>query len=204
MEQLAFRLFVGASLASLIASQAGGRARQTRGGSGRSSSASSGRSARKSSLSKTCQGCGLVDCGTCWPTLPSSGSMRNGVCTARPRSGRPTVAPGSLFLPAPAASRSGYNQGGAAGRVGKKRLSLDRMASQARWPTPTVSDSLGGGPTSKRPPGRQGGPLLKEITPGPLNPTWVEWLMGFPLGSTDCDFSGMPASPSKRRTRSRT
>lgn len=25
---------------------------------------------------------------------------------------------------------------------------------------------------------------------GQLNPTWVEWLMGFPIGWTDCDASG--------------
>lgn len=25
---------------------------------------------------------------------------------------------------------------------------------------------------------------------GPLNPEWVEWLMGFPQGWTDCDASG--------------
>jgi hypothetical protein len=28
-----------------------------------------------------------------------------------------------------------------------------------------------------------------------LNPTWVEWLMRFPIGWTDCDASGMPSSP---------
>jgi hypothetical protein len=30
---------------------------------------------------------------------------------------------------------------------------------------------------------------------GALNPTWVEWLMGFPLGWTDLEPSGMPSSP---------
>ncbi len=33
---------------------------------------------------------------------------------------------------------------------------------------------------------------------GSLNPTWVEWLMGFPLGWTDC---GPSATPSSRRSR---
>jgi hypothetical protein len=34
-------------------------------------------------------------------------------------------------------------------------------------------------------------------TPGPLNPTWVEWLMGFPLEWTVCEPS---ATPSSRRS----
>jgi hypothetical protein len=38
-------------------------------------------------------------------------------------------------------------------------------------------------------------------TPGPLNPTWVEWLMGFPTGWTALDASVTPSSPSKPRSR---
>lgn len=81
----------------------------------------------------------------------------------------------------------------------------------ATWPTPTASDAVGGPGTS----GREGGMNLRTaawLTPtvndsknnappsqalrntpplnsqvgGPLNPTWVEWLMGWPLGWTDC------------------
>jgi hypothetical protein len=26
-----------------------------------------------------------------------------------------------------------------------------------------------------------------NVVPGSLNPTWVEWLMGFPLGWTVCE-----------------
>jgi hypothetical protein len=37
------------------------------------------------------------------------------------------------------------------------------------WPTPATSHSIGS---------------AKVI--GQLNPTWVEWLMGFPTGWTDC------------------
>lgn len=45
----------------------------------------------------------------------------------------------------------------------------------------------GGGAAYSRPPGRQGSPTLKEITPGVLNPMWVELLMGFPAGWTDLE-----------------
>jgi hypothetical protein len=35
---------------------------------------------------------------------------------------------------------------------------------------------------------------------GQLNPTWVEWLMGFPLGWTDCEHL---ATPSYRKSSKR-
>ena len=34
---------------------------------------------------------------------------------------------------------------------------------------------------------------LSETIPGSLNPTWVEWLMGFPVGWTACGVSEMPS-----------
>jgi hypothetical protein len=33
-----------------------------------------------------------------------------------------------------------------------------------------------------------------ETGSGALNPTWVEWLMGFPLGWTDCEHLATPSS----------
>jgi hypothetical protein len=36
--------------------------------------------------------------------------------------------------------------------------------------------------------------LGTDVVPGSLNPTWVEWLMGFPLGWTALDASEMPSS----------
>jgi len=56
------------------------------------------------------------------------------------------------------------------------------MRVKASFPTPTVADASSG-------PGRasscQGGPNLRTAIGGLLNPTWVEWLMGWPLGWTD-------------------
>jgi hypothetical protein len=58
----------------------------------------------------------------------------------------------------------------------------DLPSTVQRWPTPTKSDGEGGPGNS----GRQGGENLRTAVGGQLNPTWVEWLMGFPLGWTVC------------------
>jgi hypothetical protein len=61
----------------------------------------------------------------------------------------------------------------------------------AMWPTPTVQDaSNNGGPSQYE---RNSLPL-KAVAGGALNPTWVEWLMGFPLGWTDLGDSATPSS----------
>ena len=52
------------------------------------------------------------------------------------------------------------------------------------WPTPTVQDSKNnGGPSQKR---RMSVPL-NAVIGGALNPPWVAWLMGWPIGWTDCE-----------------
>src|SRR5690606_7975016 len=57
----------------------------------------------------------------------------------------------------------------------------------ARWPTPTANDAK----NATLPPSQETwdslpGELRRRGERGSLNPTWVEWLMGFPLGWTDC------------------
>lgn len=66
------------------------------------------------------------------------------------------------------------------------RNSLPLNAAVKRWPTPTVDDSSNvtrdsGDYQSLTRKVRQG-----QTDGGQLNPTWVEWLMGFPEGWTDC------------------
>jgi DNA (cytosine-5)-methyltransferase 1 len=67
---------------------------------------------------------------------------------------------------------------------------LDRVK---MFPTPRTPSKSGGGT------GLDGGSGArsmmteeerKELCGGQLNPTWVEWLMGWPLGWTDCAVSG--------------
>ncbi|MBA3844028.1 MAG: hypothetical protein H0X39_15680 [Actinobacteria bacterium] len=86
-----------------------------------------------------------------------------------------------------------------------------------RWPTPTATDAHGGrNATARRPTIPQGRtnhngitlndavlmeqngwdtPKPSEKGPGPLNPRWVEWLMGFPVGWLNSEPSATPSSP---------
>ena len=50
--------------------------------------------------------------------------------------------PAQVLLPTPTATPYGSNQGGAAGRTGKVRESLETMARNETWPTPTTSPAL--------------------------------------------------------------
>jgi hypothetical protein len=77
----------------------------------------------------------------------------------------------------------------------------------AIWRTPTVDDSKNVNPKPNR-----HGSLVAQVNEaeksspatsetgaagngGKLNPTWVEWLMGFPPGWTDLEDSETPSSP---------
>ena len=75
------------------------------------------------------------------------------------------------------------------------------------WPTPTARDFRSQhSPASESFKARQLHPrgvnLVEELqrrgTIGQLNPTWVEWLMGYPLGWTDLKDSATPSSPRSR------
>jgi DNA (cytosine-5)-methyltransferase 1 len=76
--------------------------------------------------------------------------------------------------------------------VGGHSISL---AEQVKWPTPTARDWRSGKNINCWDNARP----LSEMIGGSLNPTWVEWLMGFPLGWTDCDPSAMPSSRKSRK-----
>ena len=55
------------------------------------------------------------------------------------------------------------------------------------WPTPRVGGSRGNSPV-----GAKHGDLA-AVAGGQLNPTWVEWLMGYPIGWTDLSASETPS-----------
>jgi hypothetical protein len=110
---------------------------------------------------------------------------------------------GSCLLPTPTASNAGTNRSPGSSNV---RPSLHHMARHNLWPTPTVHGNYqnkrqGGSqliglatavrlwPTPlardwKYPGGNRKTIPLSGLSGGPLNPLWVELLMGLPVGWT--------------------
>ena len=144
------------------------------------------------------------DLSACSLTLPKWGSMRDGVLSELLTLERRTGATDAGLLPTPLASntkahhmRSGgrparsyfptptASAGGPEpeGKTGRKLATIVKS-----WPTPTVNDSKNCTlPPSQIKHDNIPGALLRdgEKAGGALNPTWVEWLMGWPLGWTD-------------------
>ncbi len=66
----------------------------------------------------------------------------------------------------------------------------DPQGKLQRWPTPVASDAWTDGlKSSQQKDGLRHSLNLPSAVGGKLNPTWVEWLMGFPIGWTDLEDS---------------
>ncbi len=158
---------------------------------------------------RTAQPSLLEDWGESSVTWPRSGMTAAGQCWELPMLGRRISGTGSGLWPTPRAQEPGrttvgYGRGLAELVEGKEQVQ--------KWPTPIASDSRGSsgkpapgkqmqlvdavryatptardwksGKASKETMERNSRPLSEQIG-GSLNPTWVEWLMGWPLGWTD-------------------
>lgn len=137
--------------------------------SGTRCSESSRRHSLRGSSRKTYQPFALAD----W-TRYSAGSLRSGMT----RNG--TVLPLPPLVPRTSGTVSG---------------SLPTQADQPprrMWPTPAHRDFRypNKRPYSERG-GRKKGEQLPNAVGGPLNPPWVEWLMGYPEGWTDLSNSAI-------------
>ncbi|RQR87679.1 hypothetical protein DIE09_06395 [Burkholderia sp. Bp9010] len=128
-----------------------------------------------------------------WPTQTAGLADKGGRIT--PRKGREggtlIEAVSSRMYPTPCAIDAG------SGRVNKspspgaaERPTLAMMARKGMWPTPCASASKGSSPaalTRKSGKDRSNDRIDHAVMAsdgGQLNPEWVEWLMGWPIGHT--------------------
>jgi len=143
-----------------------------------------------SSLWRTHQCLLFEDSTECLETFPRWGSMRDGELwelttpehlTSGNESGLwPTATVGD--------SKNAANRTATRHNPNSKHHSGTTLVDAVRmWPTPTAQDSKNNGAPSQM--HRNTKPLNAEVG-GSLNPMFVEWLMGWPLGWTDCAVSG--------------
>lgn len=161
---------------------------------------------------KTVQHSLLEDLESCSVTWPRSGITVNGQCWEQPMSALHTSATDSGSWPTPTVCGN-YNRKGASPTSGDglatavmkwptpqasdnrpratanstaRRIAIGKQVSLEAavkfWPTPTAHNAKEGGFPSEH---QRNTPTLAAQAGGSLNPTWVEWLMGWPLGWTD-------------------
>lgn len=145
-------------------------------------------------------------------TWPRSGTMRSGIVSRRRPLAPLTAATGSGSWPTPAANLHNYFEDPDNWLARRERLRSKGINGNGAgmplgvavrlWPTPTRNDYKGAG-YQKGPAGARfftlpgaardslGRPYDRAAS-GHLNPTWVEWLMGYPLGWTDLEDSETP------------
>jgi len=134
-------------------------------------------------------------------TWPRWGLMQDGGCLELSTPVHHTEGNGSGLFPTPraqepGATTEGYGRGLAELIEGKsqKRKDAGKVCTPPltlavkMWPTPTTQDAKNNGAPSQME--RNTKPLNAEVG-GQLNPDWVEWLMGWPIGWTDLKPLGM-------------
>jgi len=120
-------------------------------------------------------------------TWPRSGMTRDGTAYQLPPSAPRT------YAIAYSSSLHGELQWTPTAKANQDSPSMEaRAPGRHLWPTPRASDWKTQQVANNRPNTISGAVWLEENRPGRLNPTWVEWLMGFPEGWTDLEASETP------------
>jgi hypothetical protein len=94
------------------------------------------------------------------------------------------VAHPNLMWPTPRASNPGSRPNGKGGKILQEEVliaeGIRKRGQKIMWPTPVQDDVH-----HRKQKYQQGGTALSTKAGGSLNPTWVEWLMGYPAEYTD-------------------
>ena len=144
---------------------------------------------RSSSSWKTYQRCLYEGWVEYLESFPKAGMMRDGACYQRLRWELPIKEIASGLWPTPRASvpsKGSPSRGAVLSEIVEKSTMRGR-AINIVWPTPSARDWKSSN-ASLETMEKNTRPLNETVTQGSggqLNPTWVEWLMGYPLGWTD-------------------
>ena len=197
-----------------------GKAKKTRATSGPTSLTPFAQYDQDTHSWKTCEATLLSASETFSPTLPPAGILRNGRLSQRPRLAHHIAGIASSSWPTPTTQEKEHLN--AVWTEKNRRVSSSgtthgmKLADAVkRWPTPTTQEvehpnalwtenyrrvsssgtthSMGLADAVQFWPTPQVDEMKSEHG-GKLNPTWVEWLMGFPLGWTDLGDSETPSS----------
>lgn len=131
-----------------------------------------------------------------WPTPTSTlGSNGGRVTPSKGREGGTLIEALSARLWPMPTVRGNYNRAGLSSKSG------DGLATAVKkFPTPSANDWKGSSKAGQRR-GQLTDPAMGAIPAGgALNPTWVEWLMGFPLGWTVCELWETRSSRRSRKS----
>lgn len=97
--------------------------------------------------------------------------------------------------PTPRAANPGSRVNGKGGKILNEEVEIAeglRIRGEKKWPTPCASDYKGGTSVPRKDTGKvrtdRLDHCLEPYAKGRLNPDWVEWLMGWPIGWTSLDF----------------
>lgn len=142
---------------------------------------------RATSLWKTAQCSLLADSDEYSETWPRWGSMRNGASYLRPIPALRTSESASGLWQTPVADDACNRKSGKWNSRGEPKLSAEVLM----WPTLTAGNSHSGGSLQEwggsRARKKMKQMVSQEELTGQLNPEWVEWLMGWPIGWTGCE-----------------
>ena len=133
---------------------------------------------RATSSWKTAQCSLLEDLTECLEILPRSGMTRDGLLWELPTLERRINVTDSGFWPTPTVSGN-HNKKGLSPTSGD---GLATAVMRRMWPTPTAHNAK---ETDAPIESMRNTPTLAAQAGGKLNPMWVEWLMGWPIGHTD-------------------
>jgi hypothetical protein len=154
-----------------------------------------------SSSWRTCQRSALAGLDVFSETFPLSGTMRSGKVYQRVPLVPPSYDGGSTLWPTPTASTSNLGERPASWLRRRRQLVVTAGNSNGAGMPLTVAVKLY--PHGPLPIGWQTEAVCSAALDsagqakavGELNPEWAEWLMGFPVGWTDCTVSGTRLSP---------